>query len=198
MTAQMTTKPQSAVFAGGFENPPVEAAQAFRAAMNAMARPGTSHEIGGALPPEGISVAAASLLLTLCDPEIGLHLAPSVDSASLREWLAFHTGARIVAAGDADFAIGNWSELCPLDRFAIGTPEYPDRSATLIVEMGAEDGVAAQLRGPGIKDEATATLPEIAAFQDNALLYPLGMDFFFTAGTQVSALPRSTQVSAKG
>lgn len=181
----MTAQTQSAVFDGGFENPPVNSAEAFRAAMNAMARPGTSHEINGAVAPEGISVAAASLLLTLCDPEIGLYLAPSVDSKSLREWLAFHTGARIVDAEDADFAIGNWSELCPLDRFAIGTSEYPDRSATLIVEMGAEDGVAAALRGPGIKDSATMELPDIASFQNNALLYPLGLDFFFTSGTQV-------------
>ena len=41
-------------------------------------------------------------------------------------------------------------------------------------------------------------LADIAALQDNAMLYPLGCDFFFTCGDQVAALPRSTQIQAEG
>ncbi|UWQ75338.1 phosphonate C-P lyase system protein PhnH [Leisingera sp. M658] len=193
----MPQQSQNTAYAGGFSNPPVVSAQAFRAAMNAMARPGRIEEITGAAPPHGVSVAAGSLLLTLCDPETGVFLAPDVDSEALRGWLAFHTGAPIVAAEQADFALGSWASLMPLDRFRIGTPEYPDRSATLIAEVPAFDAPNAVLSGPGIKDTAKMALPVLAAFQNNAMLYPLGVDFFFTFGTQVAALPRSTQISAE-
>lgn len=188
---------QNTDFRGGFGNPPVSAAHAFRAAMGAMARPGQLQEIAGVTPPEGVSVAAGSLLLTLCDPETGVYLAPDVDSEALRGWLAFHTGAPIVVAEQADFALGGWQELQPLSRFRIGTAEYPDRSATLIVEMGCLDVPNAVLNGPGIKDAARMQLPEFAAFQANAALYPLGLDFFFTSGSQIAALPRSTQITVE-
>ena len=83
-------------YGGGFATPPVDAANAFRAAMNAMARPGTVQDITGAEPPAGISAAAGCLLLTLCDPETGIYLAPDVDCPALRSWLAFHTGAPLL------------------------------------------------------------------------------------------------------
>lgn len=194
----MSMTQANTVYAGGFENPPVASAQAFRAAMNAMARPGEVQVIAGATPPAGISAAAGSLILTLCDPETGIYLAPGADTPELRGWIAFHTGAPVVAAEDADFALGTWQALMPLSRFRIGTPEYPDCSATLIVEVEGFAAPNAELRGPGIKDSNTLALPELAAFQANAMLYPLGADFFFTAGSQVAALPRSTQVSDKG
>ncbi|UWQ80078.1 phosphonate C-P lyase system protein PhnH [Leisingera sp. S132] len=193
----MDQQSRSTVFSGGFGNPQVAAAHAFRAAMNAMARPGQVQEISGATPPEGVSVAAGSLLLTLCDPETGVYLAPDVDSEALRGWLAFHTGAPVVDAGQADFALGGWQHLQPLSRFRIGTVEYPDRSATLIVEMHSLDVANAALSGPGIKEMARMQVPELAALQANAALFPLGLDFFFTFGSQVSALPRSTQVIAE-
>lgn len=184
-------------FAGGFSNPPLVASHAFRAAMNAMARPGHIHEIDGATPPAGISVAAGSLLLTLCDPETGVYLAPDVDSKALRGWLTFHTGAPIVAAEQADFALGCWEELQPLSRFRIGTAEYPDRSATLIVEMSGLGHPNAVLSGPGIRETARMRLPDPAVFQANSALFPLGLDFFFTSQTQLAALPRSTHISTE-
>ncbi|WP_027235347.1 phosphonate C-P lyase system protein PhnH [Leisingera caerulea] len=193
----MRLETRNAAYAGGFSNPPVDAAHAFRAAMNAMARPGQVQDITGAAPPDGISVAAGSLLLTLCDPETGVYLAPGTDSGALRGWLAFHTGAPVVAAEQADFALGSWEALMPLDRFRIGTPEYPDRSATLIVETPGFAAPNVVLSGPGIKDKARMQLPELTAFQNNTALYPLGMDFFFTAGAQVAALPRSTRITTE-
>ncbi|MDE4141142.1 MULTISPECIES: phosphonate C-P lyase system protein PhnH [Rhodobacterales] len=191
---QMT---DNTVYAGGFANPSVASAHGFRAAMNAMARPGAVQGITGAIPPEGISHAAGSLLLTLCDPETSVFLAPDVDSEALRGWLTFHTGAPIVSAEQADFALGGWGALMPLDRFPIGTAEYPDRSTTLIVEVAGFDATNATLSGPGIKDTAQMALPDPVACAGNAMLYPLGVDFFFTSGSQVAALPRSTQIRAE-
>ncbi|MQY42293.1 phosphonate C-P lyase system protein PhnH [Epibacterium sp. SM1969] len=185
-------------FSGGFANPPVDAAHAFRAAMNAMARPGEVFDITGACAPAGISDAAASLLLTLCDPETKLYLAQDVDSAALRSWVTFHTGAPLVAAQDADFALGSWDALMPLDQYRIGTAEYPDRSATLIVELAEFSAPNARLKGPGIKDSVQMMLPDVPALARNSVLYPQGVDFFFTAGAQVMGLPRSSQITAEG
>ncbi len=185
-------------FSGGFDNAPIQAAHAFRAAMTVMARPGEIRPLTGVVPPSPLSAAAGTLLLTLCDPETKLNLAGAVDTDAVRNWLTFHTGAPLVPAPEADFAVGTWDALAPLDVYRIGTPEYPDRSATLIVECEALEQVGAVLSGPGIKDVAHLAVPDIAAFQANSKLYPLGCDFFLTCGEQVAAVPRSTQIRAEG
>lgn len=189
---------QNTQFSGGFQAPPTDAAHAFRAAMTVMARPGETRELRGAQAPAPLSEAAATLLLTLCDPESGVYLAGEADTADVRQWLTFHTGAPVVSAAEADFAIGTWAALGPLRAYRIGTAEYPDRSATLIIDGATASGVEATLTGPGIKGTAHMSLPDIPALQANAQLYPLGVDFFFTCGTQVAALPRSTQIMAGG
>ena len=198
LTQPELAQPSADVYSGGFADPAVASAHAFRAAMDVMARPGTWRPLTGGQAPEGLSIAAASLLLTLCDPDTGVYLAPDVDSATLRGWLAFHTGAPVVAAGDADFALGGWAALMPLDQYRIGSSEYPDRSATLVVELPRIPAPNARLSGPGIKETAQAWLPDLALMQRNAMLYPLGVDFFFTCGSGVAALPRSSQITAEG
>lgn len=188
----------SSLYSGGFRDAPVDAAHAFRAAMTAMARPGDIRRIAGAAPPAPLSVAAGTLLLTLCDPETRVHLGGAADTDAVRQWLSFHTGAPLVDAAEADFALGSWADLMPLSRYRIGTPEYPDRSATLIVECETLENCGAVLSGPGIRDTARLSLPDVDALQGNAMLYPLGCDFFFTCGDRVAALPRSTTIRAEG
>ncbi len=179
---------------GGFTDAAVQSAHAFRASLEALARPGTLHDVTGATPPAPMSVAAGVLVLTLCDGTTPVHLAGSHGCAALRDWLTFHTGAPLVAAEKAVFAIGTWDALQPVNRFAIGQPDYPDRSATLIVELPELTAEGARLTGPGIKTAAHLSLPETAAFAANRTEFPLGFDCFFTAGTQVAGLPRSTKV----
>ncbi len=181
---------------GGFENPSTDSAIAFRAALSAMARPGTIETLDLAKGPKPLSPAAASLLLTLCDGETPVWLAPDFDTPDLRNWIAFHTGAPLCAAKDAQFAIGTWTHLLPLDAYSIGTAQYPDRSTTLIVEMPTLTPSGTRLSGPGIKTETCLSLPSITEYQHNHMFFPRGLDFFFTAGTDLAALPRSTQVEA--
>ena len=184
---------QVSVLEGGFADAPVQAARAFRAAMRVMARPGTIEVLDVARPPAPVSPAAGTLLLTLCDPETGLFLAPGHDTPALRDWIAFHIGAPIVAAQEAQFALGAWDALHPITQFPIGTPEYPNRSATLIVEMAQLSATGTPLTGPGIRDRAELSLPDAEAMRANASLFPLGLDFFLTCGDRVAALPRSTK-----
>lgn len=185
-----------AALLGGFSQAPLQSAQAFRAALEVLAQPGCIRDLAGAAPPAPLSVAAGVLLLTLCDGTTPVHLAGAHDCAALRDWITFHCGAPLVAAEQASFALGDWAALQPLGRFAIGLPDYPDRACTLIVEMADLTASGARLSGPGIEAEARLSLPEVAAFQANRALFPLGFDAFFTCGARVAGLPRSTIVEA--
>ncbi|MEL6610318.1 MAG: phosphonate C-P lyase system protein PhnH [Pseudomonadota bacterium] len=180
--------------AGGFDAPAVQSAHAFRSVMEAMARPGRIQDIAGAAPPAPLSVAAGCVLLTLCDADTPVYLAGEVDTDDVRAWLAFHTGAPLKGPSHAMFAVGRWDALTPLADYPIGTSEYPDRSATLIVECDELTEAGASLRGPGIKSQAALSLPEVDAFQANRTLFPLGLDFIFTSGARLAAVPRSTEV----
>lgn len=183
----------SAALEGGFADPPIDAAHAFRAALDAMARPGRAHAVRGAAPPPPLSQAAGALLLTLCDADVGVWLAPERDSPELRRWLVFHTGCAVVPRAEADIAVGPWSALTPVADFKIGVPEYPDRSATLIVEVTGF-GDAHRLTGPGIETEARLTHPDPAAARANRARFPLGIDLFLTCGDRLAAVPRTTIV----
>lgn len=185
---------ETQVLSGGFTDPAIQSARAFRSIMGAIARPGTIHEIAVVEPPAQISKAAAAVLLTLCDTDTPIYLAGDTDCEAVRAWLTFHTGAPLIGPSQAMFAVGTWDALAPLSAFPVGTSEYPDRSTTLIVEM-EELSAGTLLTGPGIEKTSSLNLPESAAFQANCAMFPLGLDFIFTCGKQLAALPRSTEVA---
>lgn len=181
---------------GGFAEAPKDAARAFRAVMNVMARPGKIETLTGAEPPAPMSIAAGTLALTLLDGNTPVYLAGALDCQDVRDWITFHTGAPFTGPEHAAFAFGKWDDLLPLSAYPVGNPEYPDRGTTLVVEMPALETAGATLSGPGIKDKAALNLPDLAAFQANAMQFPLGLDFFFTSEDRIAALPRSTKVEA--
>jgi len=89
------------------------------------------------------------------------------------------------------------------DAFAQGSMEYPDRAATLVlqVERLSDDG-GMHLSGPGIKGSRTlAAFPLPADFatrmRDNRALFPRGVDIILAAGTRLAALPRSVHVTTE-
>ena len=190
----MTPRTPADSLSGGFADAPRQSARAFRAMMEAMARPGTIHALAGAAPPAPLSVAAGVALLVLADGTTPVHLAGAADCAAVRGWIAFHIGAPLAAAEEADFALGRWADLCPVDRFRTGDPAYPDRSATLIVEVARLAPEGPRLTGPGIRDIAHLSLPGVAAFRANRALFPRGFDTFLTCGDRIAALPRTTLV----
>lgn len=189
---------QAQTLSGGFADPAIASSAAFRQMMEAMARPGTIHTISGSAPPAPLSPATGAVLLTLCDPDTPLYLAGALDSDTVRAWIAFHTGAPVVGPSHCTFAVGSWNDLTPLSAYQIGTAQYPDRSATLIVQVERLEPHGSSLTGPGIKDTHSLSLPETEAFQQNAGHFPLGLDFIFTCGDHVAALPRTTVVTPKG
>ncbi|MDC0738689.1 phosphonate C-P lyase system protein PhnH [Cognatishimia sp. SS12] len=185
---------QSAALKGGFETPAVQSAVAFREIMTAMARPGHVSHVTGGEAPAPVSAAAAAVILTLCDADTGLYLAGAYDTEAMRAWVRFHTSAPLCGPEACSFALGTWDDLRPLGRFPLGSAAYPDRSATLIVEVAHLQPQGRTLTGPGIQDRAELSLPAGPEFADNHALFPRGLDFIFTCGAQLAALPRSTRV----
>lgn len=184
----------SAYLTEAFADPAIDAAHVFRHVLDAMAHPGRIVELSGVAAPAPCSLAAAAVLLTVVDDTTPLHLAGVHDCEALRDWVQFHLGAPLVGAADAAFALGEWTALGPLSAYPMGSAEYPDRSATLIVECVELQNTAARLTGPGIETESWLSLPEVVAFQANAARFPQGLDFLFTCGAHLAALPRSTKI----
>lgn len=193
----MTAAAPAAALSGGFAEAAHDAARAFRAALEAMARPGRIERIAGAAPPEPLSPAMGALILTLCDPDTPLHLAGEADRDDVRAWVGFHTGAPAAAPGRCRFAAGPWEALLPLAAYPVGTPERPDRSATLIAAVPELEPRGARLTGPGIEREARLSLPDalVAARAALGAPYPLGLDWFACCGDRLAALPRTTEIA---
>ena len=118
-----------------------------------MSRPGSVVVLRGGLPvpPEPLVPAAYALLLGLVDGDSPVWLDGDYPDASRS--IRFHTGARIVAdLRQAAFAVvSRAAGLLPLERFAQGSHDYPDRSCTVILQVDhLAAGAGLKLRGPGI------------------------------------------------
>lgn len=194
------TATEADLFSGGFAEPPTDAAAAFRTILLAMASPGQVHTLPvTAEGPPALSPAAATVLLTMADHDTPVWLGPG--QAVVAPWLAFFAGARTTPARDrAVLALGEWPALLPLGSWPAGTPDYPDRSATLVVEVPAlEGGGALRLTGPGLwepREFAPVLGPgAAAALSENAARFPLGVDLILTCGERLAALPRSTRIA---
>jgi alpha-D-ribose 1-methylphosphonate 5-triphosphate synthase subunit PhnH len=199
----MTGLADFATLEPGFDDPVRGSQAAFRAVLDAMAYPGRIVALPGLLggpPPAPLGTAAAAIMLTLCDVDTPVWL----DAAALSGagYLAFHCGAPLAAnTAKARFAIiADAATLPSLDGFALGSDEYPERSATLVIEVAdLAETAGAVLRGPGIRGEArlgATGLPARFWAERAALaeLFPRGIDVVFTCDARLAALPRTTQV----
>lgn len=186
----------------GFTDPVFQSQAAFRALLAALSEPGTVQTMPASVtPPEGLELAAATALLTLADYETPIWLPEALRAGAAGAWLRFHCGAALVAdPGEALFALLDDAEQPGLSAFAIGTDQFPDRSATLLVPCAALDGGApVALTGPGIKDRRVIAPAGLRPgfwqeMTDNAALYPLGVDVVLCHGGSLIGLPRSTRI----
>ena len=176
----------------------------FRLAMDAMASPGKIQTHPSQLSqPVPLFAPTAALLLTLCDFETTVWLdAPLADSAAVAAFLRFHTGARLVTSpADAAFAvIADSARMPALSAFAQGSPDYPDQSTTLIVQVETLAAGAWRLEGPGIRGISrlsAAPLPRdfVAQLHLNRSTFPRGVDIFLATRIALAALPRGVRLS---
>jgi len=187
---------------GGFADLVLGAQSVFRAVMEALSRPGTVQSIASdAAPPAPLTPELGAVALTLCDHDTLLWLDPVLAAnEAVRAWLAFHCGAPLTSeSGEAAFAlVSDVAQLPALDRFGQGTDEYPDRSTTVVLAVGADDR-SVTLKGPGIKDQLTTALPLPGDFIDqwaeNRERFPRGVDMLLVRDGTVAGLPRTTHIS---
>lgn len=193
---------------GGFADPVFQSQAVFRAVLDAFARPGSVVEIPDTLRPPGpLHAPAAAFLAALADEGTPVHVDHALAGTTAAiDWIRFHTDAPIVdAPGAAAFAvIADPATMPPLKSFALGSAEYPDRSTTVVIQVGTisrETGM--RLQGPGIRGFAElAADPLSAGFVDqmieNHALYPRGVDIVLASPTAIAALPRSVHVQYGG
>lgn len=189
-----------------FDDPVHHSQHVYRQLLSAMAEPGTFEEVTVSPPrPENAAIGAAcwSTLLTLCDLDTRVWLAPELGVGGLAEGLRFHTGSRLTdTPAEADFALVTPLSLAdPALRFSEGSDSYPDRSTTLLVALEWLDTQGRwRLQGPGIPGsrrldvgEGDALMNRLAANQSR---FPRGLDAILTCGTRLAALPRSTRITS--
>lgn len=189
---------------GGFAGPVLDAQAAFRAVMDAMARPGTIVPLAAcATPPSPLSPTAGAIALTLADHDAPVWLDPALGASdAVAGWLGFHTGAPIVPTpSGALFAlVADPAALPELEDFAQGTHDYPDRSATLILQVDSlETGAGLVLEGPGIEHAsrlAPSALPRdfTGQWRRNNARFPRGVDLVLAAPGAIAGLPRTTRI----
>jgi alpha-D-ribose 1-methylphosphonate 5-triphosphate synthase subunit PhnH len=186
----------------GFKDPVHDAQQTFRALLDALARPGISQATTPVSAPEGLTTGCAAACLTLLDLETTVWLQPGMPEAA-KSWLLFHTGCRFTSQPQsADFAVISDLETMPrLDSFNWGTAEYPEASTSLLMQLPSLQGRhSIPLEGPGILDAITIQTPLSQDFwqqwQEMTDDYPLGLDAWCFADSQVLGLPRTARVAS--
>jgi alpha-D-ribose 1-methylphosphonate 5-triphosphate synthase subunit PhnH len=189
--------------AAGFADPALVAQATFRCLLEAIAHPGriVAAPAGLPVPPAPLLAPAYAAALTLLDFETPLWVDPALATPAVIDSLRLHCGCPIVPQQDARFALLTGSGA-PLAAFDQGSPEYPDRSATLILQV--EDltaGRGVRLTGPGIRANTRLHVEGLPA--DFWALwgmchrqFPLGVDVMFVTTDRLAALPRSIEVQA--
>lgn len=197
--------PAALAIDGAFRDSVLDAQLAFRSVMAAMAEPGRVMPLSALpSPPAPLSAVAAAVVLTLCDQDTPLWVDPTIaGSFQAKAWIAFHTGAPIVANPiEAHFALAaHPGELIALENFAQGTQEYPDRSTTLILQVDTLHAARSLvLKGPGIETEtrlAPHPLPRHFCEQwgQNNRRFPRGLDLVLASPEGVACLARTTRIT---
>jgi alpha-D-ribose 1-methylphosphonate 5-triphosphate synthase subunit PhnH len=201
MTSQLPT-----VAPVAFADPVHDAQAVFRTVLDAMSRPGTILALEPALAGTPLPPVAAALMLTLADHETSVWLDAGLSARpEVAAYLRFATGTRIATdQSEATFAlISAPATMPPLETFAQGTPEYPDRSTTLVLIVDRLDAKLGSdgllLAGPGI--ETTARLrfepmPRTLSIEleANRARFPRGVDLIICAPAAIAAIPRSARL----
>ena len=191
----------------GFKNPVFDTQRIFRRLMRTMSLPGTVVTIAGIDLPafEGVMPASAATLMALADRETAVWIDGDLCPSGISDYLRFHTGAPAAKQRqEAVFAlIDGRSGASAFDGFNPGTDEYPDRSATVIVQVeGFGTGQAKIIDGPGIKEPREISVQGLVAgfwsrWTANQGKYPRGVDLFLVSGEDVLGLPRSVREASK-
>ncbi|MBL4831461.1 MAG: phosphonate C-P lyase system protein PhnH [Aliivibrio sp.] len=187
----------------GFNNPIHDAQTIFRQVLEAISSPGSLQTFSDDFSFGCANSATTQLLLSLADSSTSVWLCEAMKhDEELTQNLKFHVNTPLSdTANTACFAVAMQNKPLQLSDFCWGSAEYPETNTTLAIQVsGFDSGANLSLMGPGIDGHRTVRvdgidsdlLQQIAQIQRSQ---PLGIDILFTCGTQLMALPRSTQVT---
>jgi alpha-D-ribose 1-methylphosphonate 5-triphosphate synthase subunit PhnH len=173
---------------------------AFRALLEAMARPGTVGRVDPH-PGGGPFAAPLALLESLLDHEVTFAVVPDADAA--REPLLRYTGSRASPPERADYLLCHGADgiAAGLRAAKDGELEYPDRSGTLVAlveSVGAGDVL--WLAGPGVRTTVDVRVGGFTAehrqlFAERNASVPTGVDLvLIDADGRFTCLPRYTRI----
>jgi alpha-D-ribose 1-methylphosphonate 5-triphosphate synthase subunit PhnH len=187
----------------GFADPVFDSQRVFRTVLDAMSEPGRVLAVEPPPAAGPLHPATVAIALALLDLETPLWLDAAARTPETVAHLRFHCGCPIVdEPARARFAIiADPGRMPDIGVFDPGSDEYPDRSATLIVQAGTlAAGSGKRLSGPGIaREEARLEVTGLPArfwdqLRTNRGRFPRGIDVVLTAGAALIALPRTTRV----
>jgi alpha-D-ribose 1-methylphosphonate 5-triphosphate synthase subunit PhnH len=189
--------------AAAFDNPVFASQAVFRAVMGAVSRPGVAVQVAPHTDaPAPLCSAAAAIALALLDYETPVWLDAPTAQPGVIDWLKFHTGAPVTQAPElaAFVFITDAANTPDFARFCTGTPDYPDRSTTIVMQVdGFSGGDTLTLSGPGIQRTQSFSATPLpgdfgARLRANRQLFPRGVDLLLACGDAVMALPRSIRI----
>jgi alpha-D-ribose 1-methylphosphonate 5-triphosphate synthase subunit PhnH len=192
---------------------PIRASQhIFRVVLDALANPGTVRDaiVHPRVAAEELAANPwlASVLVTLLDHEVSLHVAEGPGFAELGQFLVRRTRTTLTTPGEATFVVSHVSDTnhdIP-ELLKRGSLEYPDDGATLLVEVTSLDQELASdleltLLGPGIAGSRVLRVDGLRSgwvhSRNRATAnYPTGIDVvFIDPEGRLVGLPRTTELS---
>lgn len=189
--------------AAGFEDPIFGSQKTFRQIMDGLSSPARPVVFSTeALRCGPLSATTTSILLTIVDHDTPLWLDHGLaQSEEVRAFIAFHCGAPLVQEPrDALFGVAcDPPSMPPLSAFAQGDPEYPDRSATIILQSEPRENGLWSFSGPGLElplkfDFAPAPSNFAEQWRANRARFPLGVDVIVAGASRIAGLPRSLEL----
>lgn len=193
--------PDLSAIGRGFEDISFESQAVFRQVLAAMSSPGAVVPLPAVIEsPAGLHPAAAAVLLALLDQDTRLWLSPSFAAGGAGGYLRFHTGC--VLEDDpvaADFVLARPVEIARLTDFCTGTEAYPERSATVVLQVDAlSDAAGWCLSGPGIASQARLRVDGVGSgfldgWRESQRHFPCGIDLIFACADRIAAMPRTTR-----
>ena len=176
--------------------------QTFRAVLDSMARPAKVNRLPVAGPRGGAWDGILSVAECLLDHEVSYWVSPGLEGGVEPE-LGRATRSRKAALGEARFLLARGTEAARcIAAASIGSIEYPDEGATLLVACDSLSQGPVQLRlsGPGVPgfrclNVAGAPAGVFRALTERNRDFPLGVDLaLVSTDCAVACLPRSCSI----
>jgi len=177
--------------------------------MQAMAYPGTIHHLNNHIPRTTGIENLQLLAETLLDQDVTFCVIGDYGTCEIEDILHGRTNSPPTDLSLADFIIlTSGSSKGKLLAAKTGIPEYPDRSATVLISVESmADGCASdflvRLTGPGIADEKYIQIhgldhEELCHLRELNNGYPLGVDSLFVDKNDcIMCIPRSTKIQLR-